>query len=311
MRRHRAAIARLVAGAFLALVVLSADRSAAQQAVRVASKLDTESSLLGAMILLALEAGGIKTVDKLQLGPTNILRRALLAGEIDIYPEYTGNGALFYGDDQDPAWKDARAGYDKVRSLDLARHKLVWLAPAPADNRWIVAVPRAVAAANNLATMADFAAWVRRGGAVKLAASAEFVESPAALPAFERSYDFSLRPSSLLVLAGGDTTVTLRAAAEGISGVNAAMAYATDGALAVLGLVVLSDPRRAQVIYAPAPVVRAAVLERYPAIRDSLAPVFGALDTASLRRLNARIAVDGEVARVVAADYLRSRGRLP
>ncbi|HXZ00202.1 MAG TPA: glycine betaine ABC transporter substrate-binding protein [Stellaceae bacterium] len=306
MGLHRA----VVAGAFLALALLVADRPAAQEAVRVASKLDSESSLLGAMILLLLEADGIKTVDKLQLGPTNILRHAILAGEIDIYPEYTGNGALFYADDQDPAWKDARAGYDKVRSLDLTRHGLVWLAPAPADNSWVVAVPRAVAVANNLATMADFADWVRRGGAVVLAASAEFVESPAALPAFERRYDFSLPPSSLLVLAGGDTAVTLRAAAEGISGVNAAMAYATDGALAVLGLVALSDPRRAQIIYAPAPVVRAAVLERYPIIRDSLAPVFAALDTTSLRRLNARIAVDGEVASAVAADYLRSRGRL-
>jgi len=309
MQRHRAAIARLVAGAFLALL-LSSGPSRAQEVVRVASKLDTESSLLGAMILLVLEASGIKTVDKLQLGPTNILRRAILAGEIDIYPEYTGNGALFYGDDQDPAWKDARAGYDKVRSLDLARRKLVWLTPAPADNSWVVAVPRAVAVANHLATMGDFAAWVGRGGAVKLAASAEFVESPAALPAFEKSYDFTLSPSSLLVLAGGDTAVTLRAAAEGISGVNAAMAYGTDGALAVLDLVVLGDPRRAQVIYAPAPVVRAAILERYPAIRDRLAPVFGALDAASLRRLNARIAVDGKVARAVASDYLRTRDLL-
>lgn len=278
--------------------------------MRVASKLDTESSLLGAMILLLLEADGIETVDKLQLGPTNILRRAILAGEIDIYPEYTGNGALFYADDRDPAWKDAQAGYDKVRALDLARHGLVWLAPAPADNSWVIAVPRTVAAAASLATMADFAAWVRHGGAVKLAASAEFVESPAALPAFERSYDFSLRPSSLLVLAGGDTAVTLRAAAEGISGVNAAMAYATDGALAVLGLVALSDPRHAQIIYAPAAVVRAAVLERHPAIRERFATVFAALDTESLRRLNARIAVDGEVARAVAADFLRSRGWL-
>jgi osmoprotectant transport system substrate-binding protein len=309
MRRHRAAIARLIAGAFLALL-LSFRPASAQEAVRVASKLDTESSLLGAMILLVLEADGIATVNKLQLGPTNILRRAILAGEIDIYPEYTGNGAVFYGDDQDPVWKDAGAGYDRVRSLDLARHQLVWLAPAPADNSWVVAVPRALATSNHLATMADLAAWLRRGGAIKLAASAEFVESPAALPAFERSYDFTLSPSALLVLAGGDTAVTLRAAAEGISGVNAAMAYGTDGALAVLDLVVLSDPRRAQVIYAPAPVVRAAVLERHPAIRDRLAAAFAALDAASLRRLNARIAVDGEVARAVAADYLRSRDLL-
>ncbi len=309
MGRRRAAVVRLVVCAILALVP-TAGRPAALEPVRVASKLDTESALLGAMILLTLEASGISTVDKLQLGPTNILRSAVIAGEIDIYPEYTGNGALFYGDDRDPAWRDSRAGYDRVRALDMARRRLVWLAPAPADNSWVVAVPRAVAAAHHLATMTDFAAWVRAGGAVRLAASAEFVESPAALPAFERSYDFRLGPASLLVLAGGDTAVTLRAAAEHISGVNAAMAYGTDGALAVLDLVVLDDPRRAQVVYEPAPVVRAAVLERYPVIRDRLATVFGGLDAASLRRLNARIAVDGEVARRVASDYLDARGLL-
>jgi osmoprotectant transport system substrate-binding protein len=296
---------RLAVAAVVLAVLGSAAR--AEEAVRVASKLDTESALLGTMILLVLEANGIKTVDKLQLGPTNILRSALIAGEIDIYPEYTGNGALFYSLDGDPAWRSAEAGYRKISELDRAQHDLVWLDPAPADNSWVIAVPADIAAGHRLATMADFAAWARRGE-VKLAASAEFVESPAALPAFEKTYGFKLSPSALLVLAGGDTAVTMRAAAERISGVNAAMAYGTDGALAVLHLVVLGDPKKAQVIYAPAPVARAAVLAKYPGIRASLVPVFASLDGAILRRLNARIAVDGEDARHVAADYLGSLG---
>jgi osmoprotectant transport system substrate-binding protein len=298
---------RLAVAAVILAVLGSAAR--AEEAVRVASKLDTESALLGTMILLVLEANGIKTIDRLQLGPTNILRSAIVAGEIDIYPEYTGNGALFYSLDGDPAWRSAEAGYRKISDLDRARHDLIWLDPAPADNSWVIAVPADIAGAHRLATMADFAAWARRGE-VKLAASAEFVESPAALPAFEKTYGFKLSPSQLLVLAGGDTTVTMRAAAERISGVNAAMAYGTDGALAVLHLVVLDDPLRAQVIYAPAPVARASVLAKYPGIRASLVPVFASLDDAILRRLNARIAVDGEEARRVAADYLRSLGLL-
>jgi osmoprotectant transport system substrate-binding protein len=299
-------LSRRLAVAAVVLAVLGSS-ARAEEAVRVASKLDTESALLGTMILLVLEANGIKTVDKLQLGPTNILRSAIIAGEIDIYPEYTGNGALFYSLDGDPAWRSAEAGYHKISALDRAQHDLVWLDPAPADNSWVIAVPADIAAGHRLATMADFAAWARRGE-VKLAASAEFVESPAALPAFEKAYGFKLSPSALLVLAGGDTAVTMRAAAERISGVNAAMAYGTDGALAVLHLVVLSDPERAQVIYAPAPVARAAVLARYPGIGASLVPVFASLDDAILRRLNARIAVDGEEARHVAADHLRSLG---
>jgi osmoprotectant transport system substrate-binding protein len=262
------------------------------------------------MILALLEAGGIATVDRLELGPTNILRSAMLAGEIDLYPEYTGNGAIFYNLEDDPVWRSAREGYDKIRALDRERHELIWLEPAPADNRWVITVRGDVAAANGLRSLEDFARWVRAGGRVKLAASAEFVESPAALPAFERVYGFELKRGQILTLAGGNTAVTMRAAAEGISGVDAAMAYGTDGALAVLDLVVLTDPRRAQIVFAPAPVVRAAVLARYPRIKDVLDPVFRSLSEGTLRRLNARIVVEGESARGVALDYLKSEGFL-
>ena len=59
----------------------------AQTKVRVSSKIDTEGSLLGQLIIQVLEAGGIKTENKLQLGNTKIVRTAIAAGEIDLYPE--------------------------------------------------------------------------------------------------------------------------------------------------------------------------------------------------------------------------------
>ena len=308
--RRAALLARALAWLVIGCCLASAS-APAQQAVRVASKLDTESALLGNMILLVLEAEGIKTVDKLQLGPTNILRSAILSGEIDIYPEYTGNGALFYSLESDPAWRGWEAGYRKVAALDLERHRLVWLAAAPVNNSWVIAVRGDVARGNRLVSMRDFAGWVNRGGAVKLAASAEFIESPAALPAYEKTYGFSLDPAQLVILAGGDTAVTVRAAAEHISGVNAAMAYGTDGALSVLGLAVMQDPAGAQIVYAPAPVVRAAVLDRFPAMRAGLARVFASLDERRLRALNAKVAVEGETARAVAAAYLQRNHLLP
>ena len=58
----------------------------AGEPVRVGSKIDTEGKLLGNIILLALKANGIKTENKVSLGNTNIVRTALLAGEIDLYP---------------------------------------------------------------------------------------------------------------------------------------------------------------------------------------------------------------------------------
>jgi osmoprotectant transport system substrate-binding protein len=300
----RGALARW---AIILTIGLSAGAASADDAVRVASKIDTEGALLGNLILAVLEARGVKAEDKLGLGPTNILRKAILAGEIDLYPEYTGNGAIFYAMETDPAWRSAEAGYAKIKALDAERN-LVWLAPAPADNAWAIAVRKHVAVANKLVSMEDFARWVNADGAVRLAASAEFVESPAALPAFEHAYGFTLKRRQILTLAGGNTAVTLRAAAEGTSGVNAAMAYGTDGALAVLDIVVMADPKKAQVVYAPAPVIRASVLARQPEIAEGLDPVFHSLDEATLRRLNGEIAVDGEDARAVALEYLRSKG---
>jgi len=300
---------RALAVAATALVVGTAFAQTAVP-VRVGSKIDTEGSLLGSMIIAVLEGGGIRTENRVQLGTTKIVRSAIVAGEIDIYPEYTGNGAYFFGVERDPAWKSAKAGYEKVKALDFEKNRIVWLEPAPANNTWAIAVRNDVAAANGLRSLADLGKWLAAGGTFKLAASAEFVERSDALPAFQAAYGFKLRQDQIVVLAGGDTAVTIKAAAERTSGVNAAMAYGTDGALAALGLVVLADPKAIQPVYAPAPIVRADTLARQPRIRDLLAPVFAALDDQTLQALNAKIAVEGQDAKQVAVTYLKSKGLL-
>ena len=303
---------RLIGLVFGVVVALfSASAAAAEGKVVVASKIDTEGALLGNMIVALLEAHGLAVESKLQLGPTNIARAAILAGQIDIYPEYTGNGALFFHLEQDPVWKDWAKGAAKVAALDREQNRLAWLAAAPANNTWTIALRQDLAERRNLKTMADFAKYLAGGGAIKLAASAEFVESPAALPAFEATYGFHLKDAQLLTLSGGNTSATLRAAAEGTSGVNAAMAYGTDGALAALGLTALEDDKGAQVVYAPAPVVREAVLRQHPEIADLLDPVFATLTLETLQQLNAKIAVEGEDAGAVATAYLKSQHFLP
>lgn len=88
---------RRCAALALAGMLWSAHGQAAE-GLRVGSKIDTEGSLLGNLILQTLEAHGIKTVNRLQLGNTKVIREAITSGEVDIYPEYTGNGAFFFSD---------------------------------------------------------------------------------------------------------------------------------------------------------------------------------------------------------------------
>jgi osmoprotectant transport system substrate-binding protein len=293
------------------LALLPAPPGAQAAGIVVASKLDTEGGVLGSIILQALAARGLPTVDKTQLGATAIVRRALLEGQIDIYPEYTGNAAFFFGKPDLPVWKDAEAAYRTARDLDRAANDLIWLAPASANNTWAIAVRQDLAQADGLRTMSDFGRYVAGGGAIKLAASAEFVTAPAALPAFSRTYGFHLRPDQLVILAGGDTAATIAAAARGTSGTSAAMVFGTDGSLAVARLVVMDDDKGVQPVYQPTPVVRGAVLRAHPEIATVLDHIFRRLDLTTLRDLNGRVQIGGEPASAVAADFLRQNGFVP
>ena len=275
----------------------------------VSYKIDTEGGLLGNVILLALKDAGMPVDDRLQLGGTPIVRDAIASGQIDIYPEYTGNAAFFHNEADSPVWKNAAQAYARAAELDRP-DGIVWLAPAPANNTWAIAVRKDVAGQNNLRSMSDLGRWIAGGGQVKLAASAEFVTSPAALPAFQDTYGFQLAPAQLVQLSGGDTAATIAAAAQATSGVNAAMVYGTDGGIAASGLKVLTDDKGVQPVYQPTPIIREEVLKEYPQIADLLKPVFLKLDLETLQRLNGDVQVEGRPALTVAAEFLEEQGFL-
>ncbi len=295
---------------FFAAAVLAATVASASAKVVVSSKIDTEGGVLGNVIALALKANGVQVEDRIQLGGTPVVRKAIMAGEIDIYPEYTGNAAFFFNKADDPVWKDGAKGYEEAKKLDYDANKIVWLTPSPANNTWAIALRKEVAASTKVKTLTDFGKWVSGGGKVKLAASAEFVNSAAALPAFQTAYGFKLSPDQLIVLSGGDTAATIKAAAEQTDGANAAMVYGTDGAIQPSGLVVLDDDKSVQPVYRPTPIIREAALKANPKIADILKPIFEALDLVTLQQLNARVQVDGEPAKAVAEDFLKSNGFL-
>lgn len=297
----------LAVGTALAILISAA---AASAQVVVSSKIDTEGGVLGNIILSVLKANKIETTNRLQLGATPILRKAITAGEIDIYPEYTGNGAFFFQKADDPLWKDAAKAYQETKTLDYDANKIVWLTPSPANNTWAVAIRKDLADANKIKTFSDFGKFVSGGGEVKLVASSEFVNSAAALPAFQTAYQFALKPDQLITLSGGDTAATIAAAANQTNGANAAMVYGTDGGIAPSGLVVLEDDKGVQPVYQPAPIIREAVLKAHPEIETLLKPVFEKLDLVTLQDLNGRVQVGGEPAQAVADDFLKKNGFL-
>lgn len=296
--------------ASLAVAGCSTPAETAKGPIVVGSKVDTEGKLLGTIIKLLLEDGGFTVTDKIQTGTTDVVRKALLGKQIDIYPEYTGSGLIFFEGSDPAVYKSPEKGYEEVKAKDLAANSVVWLAPAKANNTWALVVKKEFSEANGVKTMSDMAAYVKSGKPTKVAASDEFFNNADAWPTFVATYGFDLTKDQRVVLSGGDTALTEKAVADGTNGVNFGMAYGTDGALAELGLVVLTDDKEAQLVYWPVPTVRKDVLDRYPEVEEMLAPAFDGLTLEKLQELNGRIQVGGESAETVARDYLTSGGYL-
>ncbi|TFG45259.1 MAG: ABC transporter substrate-binding protein, partial [Dehalococcoidia bacterium] len=263
----------------------TADTPEVKGPITVGSKIDTEGGLLGQMIVLLLRDNGFQVTDKTGTGTTPVVRSAIISGEIDIYPEYTGNGAFFFDETESTVWNNAQQGYEWVKELDKAANNIEWLTPAPANNTWAIAVTQALADANGLESLEDLADYITGGGNIKIAGSAEFFNSLVAMPAFEAAYGFNLTSNQMIVVGSGDTAQTEQAASQGTDGVNAAMAYGTDGSLAAFNLVVLTDTLGVQPIYEPAPLIRGEVLTAYPEIAQILAPAFNSLDLVTLQIL--------------------------
>lgn len=298
----------------LMLSVFGATTSAQDDPISVGSKQFTENIVLGQIILVALEDAGFAVEDRTNLGSTQVNRDALVNGEIDVYPEYTGTALYNYFNDvewasiPDEAYRDRSLGYALVSSFDAAANDLIWLEPTPANNTYAFAVTRQFAEDNDIFTAMDFADYVNSGGEVYMATGDEFAQRPDGVPAFEETYGFDLTEDQLLIIAGGTPAQTEQALNEGANGVNVAMAYATDGALQAYDFIVLEDPLGAQPIYAPTPVFRGEVVRNNPEIAGILSPIFRSLDNVTLQTLNATVEVDGENPRDVAEAWLAENG---
>lgn len=279
--------------------------------ITVASLLDSEGGVLGNMVLQMLEANGYEVVDRTQLGTPDVVRAALLEGEISATIDYTGSGQFYLeGQEGLDVWSDAESAYATVSELDKEQNNLVWLQSAPANNTELIAAPTAVLEENDIVTMEDFAAYVNGGGEVKLIGAQSWMDSPTGLKGFEETYGFVLTDDQLVGLSTGVTAEMLKAAAEGTDGVNFTLAYGTDGQLDDLGLTIIEDPKSVPPVYEPAPVFRGEIIEQCPEIADILDPVFTSLDIKKLQQLNAAVAFEGLAPADVAHDYLVEYGFL-
>jgi osmoprotectant transport system permease protein len=284
----------------LAVMVLCAlfGVSLAGQDVRVAigSKPFGESYLLAELFAQLLEARGHAVTRRPGLGGTEILFPALVRGDIDVYPEYTGSGlrVILKQDTR----KTPVEVFDIVSRTFATEYDLRWLPPLGFENTYAMSVRTEMAERLGLRTLSDAA---RVSGGLRAGFTADFIGQVDGLPALREAY--GLEPREVNALA---PAVKYQALASG--SVDIIDAYSTDGLLARFPLTVLEDDRRVFPPYDAAALVRGALVRERPAAVAALAELSGRLDVHRMRRLNERVEVNGEPVARVAADTLRELG---
>ena len=295
-------VARRVALAAFAVVVAAGvgfalwSRSGRSD-VRVGSKDFTESVILAEIYAQGLEARGLKVERRYELGG-NLAHDALVAGEVDVYPEYTGTSLMSIL--KHPPATDARAVYELVKSDYAARFDVEVGPPLGFEDTFAVLVRGDDARRLNLKTVSDAAPHAPQWRA---GFGQDFMSRPDGYEGFARAYGlkFSGRPREM------DLSLSYRALAEGQ--VDVIAGNSTDGMIATLGLTQLEDDRHYFPPYEAVLLVRRDALARLPAAGEVLRRLAGSISTEEMRRLNYEVDGNKRPAADVVREWRRGKGQ--
>jgi len=264
--------------------------------IAVGSKDFTEQVILGELLAQAIETKtGLSVERRFDLGGT-LAHEALVGGEIDMYVEYTGTALLAILKGQ--PLNDPRQVYSRVKTEYERRFKLEWTEPLGFNNTFAILVRAEDARRFQLKTVSDAA---KMSAQWRAGFGQDFMSRADGYPGFARAYGFHFKEVREM-----DLSLTYRALAE--KQVDLIAGNSTDGLISRYGLVQLEDDRHYFPPYDAVPVVRQAVLEKYPELRGVLKQLGGILSVEEMRRLN--YAVDGEKRRPkdVVSEFLAQKG---
>ena len=281
-------VASLAATTLAALLVSSCS---SQPTIVVASKNFTEQVILGEIVAAQIERRLHVAVErKLNLGGTLLAHEALLAGAVDLYPEYTGTALTEIL--RQPVQKDARAVFVTVQQ-GYRKLGLSLLPPLGFNNTFAMVVRMDLAQKEQLKTLSDAARLPWRIGV-----GYEFTQRPDGLAGLVKAYGLKIDGDPVVMDLG------LLYAALKLKQVDLAAANATDGMLGHAEFAVLEDDRHYFPPYECAIAVRGDALKRFPGLEKALGELSGRISDAQMRRMNEQVDIGHRSAAEVAREFL-------
>lgn len=291
-------LAAIVVGFFL--LNLSYPAEDEKKTIVVATKDFTEQYILGELIAQTLEAKtNLKVIRKFNLGATDVCHRALIRGEIDLYPEYSGTGLLAVLKEK-PIAITPTALFDYVKTAYKKKFGITWLPPFGFNNSQTLCVKETFAAIHHLATISDLKVLAPQ---LTIAAPAEFLSRPDAYPGLKRVYGLAFKEVRQMA-----PTLVYKAIENEQADV--ILAFSTDGKIMGYHLTVLKDDKDLFPSYLAAILMREKTLHDFPQVQEALTPLFGSIDNETMRRMNYAVDIDQKTPRDVAENFLRSKGIL-
>lgn len=279
-------------------MLLSACGGAGGDSITVGGKEFTEQYLLGNMYAMLLNDAGFDA-EFTPVGGTAENHTALLEGEIDVYPEYTGTALLTQLEmEYDPSMS-AQDVYDTVKAAYEEQYDLTLLEPTNFNNTYCLTTTRQRAEELGLETVSDLS---QAAPDLVFGTTQEFIERADGLPGLQETYGgFNFQE-----VLGLDPGLLYTGIDEG--DIDVTTCFGTDGQIAAFDLVVLEDDMGFWPPYPAAPVIRQEVLDANPEIADVLNELSALLDGETMRQLNWEVAGNGREPDEVAREFLTEQG---
>ncbi|MEZ5372848.1 MAG: glycine betaine ABC transporter substrate-binding protein [Microthrixaceae bacterium] len=280
-----------------------ADADLSGVSITVGSKDFDEQLILGNMLADAYEAAGADVERKINVGGTNVVRTALLSGEIDSYAEYNGTGWTEHLGQEDPSG-DGEELTENVREMDLEQNDIVWVGRAPFNNTYGFATGPDVTEENGGAFDFDsMAAYLKDNPDATVCMESEFPSRSDGLPLWEEATGYDIPDDQQEIL---DTGIIYTETQSGEC--TFGEVFTTDGRISALDLTVVDDPG-VMIVYNISMNVRKEVYDEAPEAFDAVADaVLGPLDIPTMTALNEKVSAEGEDPADVAKEYLVDQG---
>ena len=273
------------------------DGDGAKDKVVISGKNYTEQEILVYLMAGVVEAKtDLEVETKPWLGGTMVASKALDAGDIDIYAEYTGT-ALTVQLEQE-SMTDPDAAYDKVSKMYQETKDITWLKPFGFNNTYTLTMRKVDAEKLGVETFSDL---VEDAPDLVMASEPEFLERDDGYKGIQKLYGINFKDVKAM-----DAGLMYGAVKNGKADI--CPAYATDGRIIAFDLKVLKDDKNFFPPYYAAPIVRNDTLTKHPELEDALNSLAGKLDDTTMQKLNAQVDLDKKAAKDVANEWLTSEG---